>query len=399
MKICIAGKNNIAIDVCQHIIENYPKEHIFIITNKNDIGIDGFQRSFLKYAKEKRLTICNLEDVYGLENLLFISLEFDRIIKPKLFLSKQLFNIHFSLLPSYKGMYTSAIPLLMGEKYTGVTLHCIDQGIDTGDIIAQQKILIDKKETCKSLYEKYIKTGTELVIQNIDNLINNKYEKFAQPIENSTYFSKSYIDYSNITINLNSTAYQIAQQIAAYNFRDYQLPLIYGHKVIGCKFTNEKSKQKPGTILNESKDKYLLSTIDYDIIVYKDCFNILLDICKNDKINELRTFPLLEYYIKEKDPIHGWSPLIIAAYNNSTQVFEYLLKYGAEINDRNYNGTTVIMYAKDAALKYNDYRIIDLCLKYGGNPLLKDYNGMNLYDYLKQQSIHLFNYIKAKNND
>ena len=58
------------------------------------------------------------------------------IIKTKNFKSNKLFNLHFSLLPSYKGMHTSAFPILNGEKYSGVTIHKIDNGIDTGDIIA-----------------------------------------------------------------------------------------------------------------------------------------------------------------------------------------------------------------------------------------------------------------------
>lgn len=396
MSICIAGKNDIAVDVCQYVIENYPQEQVFVITNRNDKGVDGFQRSFLKYAREKNLTICDLNDVYDQKDLVFISLEFDRIIKPSLFVSKRLFNIHFSLLPSYKGMYTSAIPLLNGENCTGVTLHCIEQGIDTGDIIAQKRISIGKNETCKSLYFKYIKKGTELVIQNIDNLIKDRYEKIPQPIENSTYYPKSYLDYSDIKIDLNCTAYQVAQQIAAYNFRDFQLPSIYGINVVGCEITDVKSVQRPGTVLHQSDDCFLIATIDYDLIVYKDCLDKLFDICKHDKIDDLLRFKFLEYYIREKEPIHGWSPLIIAAYNNSIRVFEFLLKCGADVNDRNYNGTTVMMYAKDAALKNNDNRIIDLCIEYGADPLLRDYKGMNLYDYLMQQSVYLLDYIKDK---
>lgn len=46
-------------------------------------------------------------------------------------------------------MYTSAMVLLNGEEYTGVTFHRIDKGIDTGEIIAQQKIKIDYEDNCR----------------------------------------------------------------------------------------------------------------------------------------------------------------------------------------------------------------------------------------------------------
>ena len=63
-------------------------------------------------------------------------------------------------------MYTSALPFINGESLTGVTLHKIDLGIDTGDIIGQKRIEILDTDTARSLYLKYIQYGTKLVIEN-----------------------------------------------------------------------------------------------------------------------------------------------------------------------------------------------------------------------------------------
>ena len=98
MNICVAGKNNIAVEICQYLTQYYPMYPIKIIPNRNDKGIDGFQRSFLKYAQENGIEITTLEKVYIDSDLLFLSLEFDRIINPSLFVSRRLFNIHFSML-------------------------------------------------------------------------------------------------------------------------------------------------------------------------------------------------------------------------------------------------------------------------------------------------------------
>ncbi len=68
-------------------------------------------------------------------------------------------------------MYTSAIPILNGEEYSGVTLHRIDQGIDTGDIIAQRKIRLNERETCRSLYLKYISQAVSLMKEYVKTLI------------------------------------------------------------------------------------------------------------------------------------------------------------------------------------------------------------------------------------
>ena len=155
MNLIIAGKNNIAVDVLKFALDNLNMP-IFVVLNKTENFQNNFQKSLGFYAKRWNVTIKKLEDIYDLNDSIFLSLEFDRIIKPDLFKSKNLFNIHFSLLPAYKGMYTSALPILNGEDKSGVTLHRIDSGIDTGEIIAQTEIKINYKDTARDLYIKYI---------------------------------------------------------------------------------------------------------------------------------------------------------------------------------------------------------------------------------------------------
>ncbi|WP_241392744.1 formyltransferase family protein [Pseudomonas chlororaphis] len=80
----------------------------------------------------------SLEAAYEVASTAFISLEFDRIVVPGRFSISRVSNIHFSRLPEYKGMFTSVWPLLESRAEAGVTLHFIDRGIDTGEIVAQQ---------------------------------------------------------------------------------------------------------------------------------------------------------------------------------------------------------------------------------------------------------------------
>src|SRR5690606_13123102 len=103
-------------------------------------------------------------DLYNIENLLFLSLEYDRIIRPEIFKSSKLYNLHFSLLPAYKGVFTSILPILNGERQTGVTLHKIDNGIDTGDIIFQKNIDITEDINSLQLYKRYSDIGYKLLV-------------------------------------------------------------------------------------------------------------------------------------------------------------------------------------------------------------------------------------------
>ena len=142
-------------------------------------------------------------------DIVFFSIEFDFIIRPSNFKSNKLFNIHFSKLPEYKGMFTSIMPILHGKTHSGVTLHAIDQGIDTGDIIDQVCFEI-KGLTSRKLYEKFLFFGTELFKKNFKKICSNSYERFQQPSLNSSYFSRKTINFNDIEIICNQTANQIS---------------------------------------------------------------------------------------------------------------------------------------------------------------------------------------------
>lgn len=270
MNICIAGKNNIAIDVCRYVVEHYPHARIYALVNRNETGEDGWQLSYLKYIQsEPRVTLSHLEDMYDIEDLVFLSTEYDRIIKPHLFKTKQLYNIHFSLLPAYKGCYPSVWPILNGEECVGVTLHKMDSGIDTGEIIAQKRFKLSKKETSYSLYTRYVSEGTKLVVKYVDKLIKNHYTSRPQSATGSTYYSKKSIDFDNLKVDMNVTAEQIDRQIRAYCFPIYQVAQVFGYSVARTKITRERSAVSPGTIIKETEQWLKITTIDYNIYLYK----------------------------------------------------------------------------------------------------------------------------------
>ena len=154
-----------------------------------------WQPSYKKFCKQEGIKILSLNDCYSIKNLIFISLHYDKIIQTKKFKSKKLFNLHFSLLPAYRGMHTSAFPLLNGEKYSGVTIHKIDDGIDTGDIISQKKFKIHINYTARDLFLKYMFNGNILFQNTIDLLINNTYQSYPQTSVESSYFNKASINF------------------------------------------------------------------------------------------------------------------------------------------------------------------------------------------------------------
>ena len=79
----------------------------------------------------------------------------------------KIINIHPSLLPKYKGLDTHKRVLKSGEKYSGCTVHLVTPKLDSGKIILQKKILIDKNETENSLKAKILKQEHKLYPQSI----------------------------------------------------------------------------------------------------------------------------------------------------------------------------------------------------------------------------------------
>lgn len=270
MLVCIAGKNNIAVEALEYLIQEKSNriDEIGVLCNRNDDGVNSWQKSLRYYAKAWGIKEYSLEELYDVEKLVFISLEFDRIIRPSKFKNARLYNVHFSLLPKYKGMYTSAIPILNGEKESGVTLHEIDNGIDTGNIIEQVRFEIPADCTCRELYFLYLEHGSKLIRSKINDLIAGNIESKPQSPLNSSYFSKKFIDYKNLKIDLCQTAENIERQIRAFNFKEYQMPKVNGKEICKAKIMNTRSVEKAGSVLYQDNARMIVSTIDYDIELF-----------------------------------------------------------------------------------------------------------------------------------
>ena len=286
------------------------------------------------------------------------------------------------MLPEYKGMYTSAHPILNNEKRSGCTFHLIDDGIDTGDIIFQKSFKINPNDYCSDVYSKYLENGISLVYEKLDYLINDQYSSRKQSKLYSTYYSKKSIDYSELRLSLKTTAYQLGNQLRAFSFRQYQLPTINDKKIFGYKILDHRSKTKTGSIIGVYDYKYILSTIDYDIEVYFDNLKKLISSVKTNNASELKSeLSRNSFTIDERDE-NGWTALIISIYNGFNECTKTLLDFGANPNITNWKGTTPLMYAKHLAEFSGDLSVLELLMNYGANTEKKDMHNKTVFDYL-----------------
>ena len=120
---------------------------IFKISNKvfsykNKMGAEKKIISEIKNKKIKLICLAGFMKI--------LSIDFIKSFNGKIL------NIHPSLLPKYKGLNTHQRAISNSEKYSGCTVHFVNSRLDSGKIILQKKVKINKSETAKSLSKKIL---------------------------------------------------------------------------------------------------------------------------------------------------------------------------------------------------------------------------------------------------
>ena len=148
------------------------------------------------------------------------------------FRTKNLFNIHFSLLPKYRGCHTNFLQVYHGEKYSGVTLHKINNGIDEGDIIDQKKFMIKLNDTAYDNYFKLMKCSVLVFKKNINKIIKSKYNTKKQKLSSGHYYTRGSVDYKKISkFNMKKPTLKIHNKIRSLIFPPFQIPVVNGIRV------------------------------------------------------------------------------------------------------------------------------------------------------------------------
>ena len=164
-------------------------------------GLKEEESSIAKFAQscglKPILTPEDLKDASFLETLsgcnadLFVVVAY-RILPPEVFELPPLgaLNVHASLLPKYRGPAPIQRAVENGEKETGITVFQINKGIDTGNIIVQNKIPIGNTETSPQLYERLNQLGAETLFEACKMLEKGKVAYLTQDNAQTTHAPK-----------------------------------------------------------------------------------------------------------------------------------------------------------------------------------------------------------------
>lgn len=384
--ICIAGKNQIACDFLTWAISNFPDAGEYVVLcNRDDRGKHLWQPSLRFTSSQLGCREITLAEAYTIDNLVFVSLEFDRIVNPSRFSSAYLYNVHFSELPKYRGVATSVWPIFFGESTSGVTLHEIDAGIDTGNIISQKVFPLNDEWNARELYFQYTKHAMELICAEYTNLLHSEIKSSAQEAKHASYYGRKELDFQNPPLNFTKTAWQVHNAIRAFSFHEYQRPT---HPTAGTilksKISNRCSNRAPGDFNFTTRWTGQLATLDFDLDLQLSPYDAIYRWCANAEETPEELSEALTIINLDQTDSNGWSPLMIASYHGNFDACTRLLEHGADPNKVNLRGTTPLMYAKDFFIGSNEASVFSLLLSRNANADLTDVHGKTIFDYIPQ---------------
>ena len=107
---------------------------------------------------------------------LIVSVGFMRIIGPAVLekFEGKIINTHPALLPNFPGAHAVRDALKAGVTQTGSTIHFVDSGMDTGEVIVQQALAIEPTDTEDSLHERIKEVERKLLVQVVDDFASGK---------------------------------------------------------------------------------------------------------------------------------------------------------------------------------------------------------------------------------
>jgi phosphoribosylglycinamide formyltransferase-1 len=158
----------------------YPAKIVAVGSDKNAAGlehaelyeVDTFVVSPERFATKELWADTLLANVQHHQPDLVVLAGFMKVL-PANFVSAlkgKLINIHPSLLPEFRGAHAVRDALQAGATKTGVTIHYVDEGVDTGEVIVQSEVAIEPNDTEAVLHERIKKVEHELLAATIEQL-------------------------------------------------------------------------------------------------------------------------------------------------------------------------------------------------------------------------------------
>lgn len=187
MDYFIFGRGKLVNFTIDYLIDNNITSIYVIPESPEPVWMD----SVIEHCKQKNVPILNFEDIfqYTSKKSIGISIYFSKIFKKEHIENFNLLvNLHNGPLPKYRGVNPVNWALKNNEKTHGVTLHHIDEGVDTGDIIDQEHFSIHKDLEVIDVYNLCLQAGEKIIKRSILNV--DKINPIKQDDKKATVYTK-----------------------------------------------------------------------------------------------------------------------------------------------------------------------------------------------------------------
>lgn len=244
MKLVLFADGAVGLSIVRYLVDSFPQDIALVVTTqKNEIYSE---------LKAKDIPVSVFESAEDVMSRLSAGVDlgilawWPKILKSPLLELPQwgFINTHPSLLPYNRGKHYNFWALVEQAPF-GVTLHRVDSGVDTGDIIAQQEIAYDWRDTGESLYFKAQTAMLGLFCETYPVLRKGDFDSIPQNKEISSCHISSEIDKaSNIDLDRMYRGRDLLNLLRARTFNGYP----------GCWF-EEDSKRYEISIVIRMVDK------------------------------------------------------------------------------------------------------------------------------------------------
>jgi len=148
-----------------------------------------------------------VDDVLGAGADLGVVVAFGRLIRPHVLAELPMVNVHFSLLPRWRGAAPVERAILAGDERTGVDLMVVEEGLDTGGVYDRVEVAIGPDDTADELRARLAVLGRDLVLANLARGLGEPRPQEGEP----TYAHK--IDPAELAVDWSAPAVAIHRKV------------------------------------------------------------------------------------------------------------------------------------------------------------------------------------------
>jgi phosphoribosylglycinamide formyltransferase-1 len=153
----------------EKVISDQP--HAGVLDRAKQAGIPTVTLPIKNFGDRSEWNRALIEEVANSNPWLVVSAGFMRILSPEFVNKFQTINTHPALLPAFPGAHAVKDAIAAGVEVTGATVHFVDEGVDTGQIIKQVSVEIHKGDSQADLHERIKIEERKILVQTIEELV------------------------------------------------------------------------------------------------------------------------------------------------------------------------------------------------------------------------------------